>query len=218
MKIILRKCGEYMRKTGIASFILIFSLFLLTVFLPVTTAGGCDYGSLYAWFRKDGNEWQNATVHPTLKLGEEFEIKVTATAKKDLAGMSLQIDEFGTPVFEVVDGPSVVGEWIDWINLKTNDTFTYIWKIRVRTNTTWVEGYAPLEVFSQFDKEYDQNCKVSFDVITAYILDELWDGYTEDNGNSNDSGNGTNGTPGFEFLAILIASVLVLVWKRKDRH
>jgi hypothetical protein len=61
-----------------------------------------------------------------------------------------------------------------------NQTFTSTWKLRVRPNTTWVNGYCPLEVFTQFNRNDDDECRVSFDVITAFVIDELWEGYSQD--------------------------------------
>jgi hypothetical protein len=44
--------------------------------------------------------------------------------------------------------------------------------MQVRSNTTWVNGYAPLEVFVQFNKNDTDEMRISFDVITAFILDQ----------------------------------------------
>jgi len=196
--------------------ILIFITILSNSFLLTATAGECEYGSFYAWFRKDDGEWQNATAHPTLKLGEEFEVKATITAKEDILVTTIQLYEFGTPVFEVLDGPSNVGEYLDCgHNLKTNDSFSYTWTLRVKPNTTWMEGYAPLEVFSQFSKDHDHNCKISFDVIAAYIVDELWGGYVDDGNNGDDQvENNVDSTPGFEIILAMVAIALFLFWRK----
>lgn len=196
----------------------IFTLILLGCFFPAISAGECDYGSMHAWYSKDGVTWENATAHPTLKLGEEFEVKTIISAKVDLASISLKLHEFGTPVFEVIDDSENIDEWIDWFDLETNDSYTYTWKLRVRPNTTWTNAYAPLEIFSQFDKDDDRNCIVSFDVIAAYIEDELWEGYTGDSDTTPENGNETPGTPGFEIMFAICAIVIVLLLKRRQMH
>ena len=198
--------------------LLILVIILSNSFLLTATAGKCEYGSLYAWFRKYDEVWANATSHPTLKIGEEFEVKANITAKKDLSVMTLQLYEFGTPVFEVLEGPSIIGEYLDCgYNLMTNDSFSYTWKLRVRPNTSWVDGFAPLEVFSQFDKDQNDNCKVSFDVIVAYIVDELWEGYVSDSNEcQNTSDESSNVTPGFEIMLIFFAIALVFFYRKKS--
>jgi len=193
--------------------ILIFALILLDCYFPTITAGECDYGSMYAWYSKDGITWENATAHPTLKLGEEFQVKSTSTAKRDLLVMSIELHEFGTPVFEVINGPSVIEEWIYLNDLKTNDSFTHTWKLRVRPNTTWTNAYAPLEVFSQFNIDSEYDCTIGFDVIAAYIEDELWEGYT---GDSDITPENENETPGFELLIIMCSILLVLLLKKRQ--
>ena len=198
--------------------LLILVIIISNSFLLTANAGECEYGELYAWFRKHDETWTNATSHPTLKLGEEFEIKANITAKKDLSAMTLQLYEFGTPVFEVLDGPSVIDEYIDCgYNLMTNDSFSYTWKLRVRPNTSWVDGFAPLEVFSQFDKDQNDNCKVSFDVIVAYVTDELWEGYVSDNDEGQNTSDEDNDvTPGFETVFIFVATALVFLYRKKS--
>jgi len=193
----------------------IFTLILLGCLSQSVTAGECNYGSMYTWYSKDDITWENATAHPTLKLGEEFEVKTIISAKVDLASISLKLHEFGTPVFEVIDDSENIDEWIDWFDLETNDSYTYTWKLRVRPNTTWTNAYAPLEIFSQFDKDDDHNCIVSFDVIAAYIEDELWEGYTGDSDTTPENGNETPGTPGFEIMFAICAITLALLSKKR---
>jgi len=197
----------------------ILTLILLICYFPSATAGECDYGSMYAWYSIDGEIWENATAHPTLKLGEEFFVKATVTSKTELLVMSMRLHEFGTPVFEVIDGASEIEERLECArNLDPEDNFTYIWELRVRPNTTWTNAYAPLEVLSQFNIDSEYDCTVSFDVIAAYIEDELWEGYIGDSDTTPENGNETPGAPGFELLVIMCSIVIVLLSKKRQIH
>ena len=201
----------------VKKFVWIFVFFLLLFshfFVSVVDAGECKYGSMYAWFRRANDEWQNATAHPYLKQGEEFEVKVVITAKTDLSVIFFKLREFGTPVFEVIDGPTVVGEILECgRSVKNGDNFTYIWRVRVKPDTEWFNAYDPLEVFAQFNKNDHDDCTVSFDVLTAYVLDEYWEGYnaTDDI----DAKSERNSTPGFEFLVFLITVCVIVFFRRK---
>ena len=187
----------------------------------------CDYGTFDAWYSEDGIEWQNTTVdHAELKRGEPFYIKATISTKTEPVWVAIELSETGEDSsedssFEVLDGLCDLYEMKDFGKISGNTSFTHTWKMRVKPDTNWAGGNAPLNIGVFFDKKVNDEWysdDISFTAVNVYILDEMWDGYTDNNGNSNDSSNGTNGTPGFEFLVILIASVLVLVWKRKDRH
>lgn len=197
----------------------IFTLVLLGCLSQSITAGECDYGSMYAWYSKDGVTWENATAHPTLKLGEEFFIKTSVASKTELLVMSMRLHEFGTPVFEVINGASEIEERLECArDLDPEDNFTYIWELRVRPNTTWTNAYAPLEVLSQFNIDSEYDCTVSFDVIAAYIEDELWEGYTGDSDTTPENGNETPGTPGFELLFAICAMAIIFLLKRRQMH
>jgi len=195
--------------------IFVFFLLISTFFVDFADAGEYSYGSMYAWFRKDDSEWLNSTVHPNLKLGEEFEIKVVITAKTDLAVIFFKLHEFGTPVFEVIDGPAEIDELlVCGRNIKTGDNFTFIWRIRVKPDTEWFNAYGPLEVFTQFNKNDEDSLTASFDVITAYVVNEYWEGYNAIDSTSNQSGR--NEAPGFEFLFVL-TTVCVIVFLRRRK-
>jgi len=183
-------------------------------FVCFVDAGECKYGSMYAWFRKSGEEWRNATAHPYLKLGEEFDIKVVISAKTDLSVIFFKLREFGTPVFEVLDGPTSIDKLLECgRSVKTDDNFTYMWRIRIRPDTEWFNAYGPLEVFAQFNKNDHDDCTVSFDVLTAYVVNEYWEGY-----NATDNPNNLSerkDTPGFEFLVFLITMCVIVFFRRR---
>ena len=192
-------------------------LFIINT-IPVLTAGECSYGSVHAWFRTtSGSELENATAHPWLKRGESFEIKIVVTPKTDLQVFFIKLHEFGTPVFEVVDGPTMMEQLLECRqNILSDQTFTYAWKMQVRADTTWVNGYGPLEVFVQFNKNDTAEYRVGFDVITAYIVDELWENYPQENTCENFSSQNIHSIklPGFEVGGMFIVVFLVYIFTR----
>jgi sarcinarray family protein len=144
--------------------------------IPVVTAGECDYGSVHAWFQIRYNQWENATAHPTLKPGDKFQIKIVISTRADLQVFFVKLHEFGTPVYEVLAGPSRLEELLEYRGaIRTNQSFTYEWTLRVRPTTTWTQGIAPLELFTQFNRNDSEECKVDFDIITAYIIPAIQD-------------------------------------------
>jgi sarcinarray family protein len=192
-------------------------LLFLTHMTLVHTAGECNYGSVHAWFRTSDGEWENATVHPLLKRNESFEIKIVVTAKTDLQVFFVKLHEFGTPVFEVVEGPTMMEQLLECRqNILSDQTFTYVWKMRVRSDTTWVNGYGPLEVFTQFNKNDTDEYRMDFDVITAYIVDELWENYTQENTCENFSSQNMHSVEltGFELEGMFIAVFLLCIFMR----
>jgi sarcinarray family protein len=184
---------------------------------PIVTAGECSYGLVHAWFRTGDDTWINATVHPMLKRCEEFEITVMVTAKTELQVIFLKLHEFGTPVFEALKGPTAIEQLLECRQkILPNQTFTYLWRIRVRPETTWVNGYAPLEVFVQFNKNDIDEERIGFDVITAFIIDDVWVDSSKENNTNALSAQDTNAgnLPDFDFGKMFIAMFLVcLYWK-----
>ena len=191
-------------------------LFIASI-IPVHSASECNYGSVQAWFRISDGEWENATAHPLLKRGESFEIKIVVTAKTDIQVFFIKLHEFGTPVFEVLDGPTAIEQLLEYRqNILSDQTFTYVWKMRVRSDTTWVNGYGPLEVFVQFNKNDTDEYRMDFDVITAFIVDELWENYTQENTCENFSSQNIHSVEltGFELEGMFIAVFLLCIFMR----
>jgi sarcinarray family protein len=196
-------------------------LLFLTPLTLVSPASECSSGSVHAWFRASDGEWENATAHPLLKRGEPFEIKIVVTAKTDLQVFFLKLHEFGTPVFEVLLGPTEIEQLLECRQkILSNQTFTYVWELQVRSDTTWVNGYAPLEVFTQFDKNDTAEHRMSFDVITAFIVDKLWEQHAQENSSENLSSQNIqdNPLPGLEFGEIIIAVFLLCFFVRLRKH
>ncbi|MFA5101611.1 MAG: sarcinarray family MAST domain-containing protein [Candidatus Thermoplasmatota archaeon] len=159
------------RTVGIVFLISFLSLLVLT---PLLSTSECPYGSVHAWFRTSDGAWEKATAHPRLKRGETFEVKIIVTISTDLNVVYLKLHEFGTPVYEVVTGPTMMEQLLEqWVSPFSEQSWIYLWKIKVRENTSWVNGYGPLEVYVQFNKNDMETSRVNFDIITAYILDEF---------------------------------------------
>jgi sarcinarray family protein len=193
-------------------------LFFITNIVTIVTAGECQYGSAHAWFRTPDGEWQNATFHPQLKRGQEYEIRITVTTKTTLQVFFLKLHEFGTPVFEVLDGPMMMEQIFEnRQTIPSNQTFTYLWHMRVKPETSWVNGYAPLEIFAQFNVNDADECRIGFDVITASIVDELWqdDAQTTQNKDQSSPDISRNDLSGFEITAMLIVVFLCNRMKKR---
>jgi len=167
-----------MKNDTMSNLIRIFFLLSLLGILCVSSIGSpseCDYGSAQAWFRLSDGPWENATAHPVLKRGEPFEIKLIITVKTELQQFFVKLHEFGTPVYEVINGPMRMEQLLEYKQVTAGRCFTYTWRMKVRSQTTWVNGFAPLEVFVQFNKNDTDEMRISFDVITAFILDQQWE-------------------------------------------
>ena len=161
-------------------------LLILSSTAPIHCAGECPYGSVHAWIRTSDGEWENATAHPMLTRGESFEIKIRVGIKTDLRVVYLTLHEFGTPVYEVITGPSTMEQLLEqWGPTHPDQSWIYVWKMRVRANTSWVNGYSPLEVCVQFTKNDADDSSVTFDILNAFIVDELWEHYSGETGNEN---------------------------------
>jgi len=144
-------------------------------------AGDCPYGSAQAWFKDYKGLWENATAHPVLHQGAAFEIRVVVTIGISVSVFFLKLHEFGTPVYEVIEGPSKIEQILEQRGMmKPGMCFSYAWKLQVRTDTSWVNGYAPLELSVQFNKNDEESASVHFDVLTAFITDEPMEHHLEE--------------------------------------
>jgi len=195
-------------------------LLILCSTAPIYHAGECVYGSVHAWFRTSDGQWENATAYPMLKRGESFEIKIMVEIKTDLRVVYLTLHEFGTPVYEVVTGPSTMEQLLEhWGPTQPNQSWTYVWKMRVRANTSWVNGYSPLEVYVQFTKNDADDSSVTFDILNAFIVDGLWEHYSEETDNENFSSqrNNTHRLSDSSIIGIIIIFFLTGIYLRTRR-
>ena len=177
-----------------------------------------DYGIVKCWFSTDNLTWQEATVDlAELKLGEPFYIKSLIKAKKDLNVMSLRISGFGSNQdFEVLNGPSNLGNTFSiWMPIK-NETHELIWNLCVKPDTNWVGGNSPINMDVQFTTNEGYTLP-PFTIVNVYILDELWEGYVEDNYNNDNINDGSysGSTPGFEIIVSFLTIALIVFYKRK---
>lgn len=148
-------------------------LFLFLIIGGCGRAGDCLYGSAQAWYTDSQHSRMNATAHPVLHRGETFKIEVVVITKSTVSVFFLKLHEFGTPVYEVLEGPSRIEQTLEHQGpLNPNERFSYVWKVQVRTDTSWVNGYAPLELYVQFNKNDEESASIHFDVLTAFITDE----------------------------------------------
>ena len=205
--------------------IIFFAVMVFIFFSSFTVAyetPECAYGTFDAWYSKDGIEWQNTTVdYADLKRGEPFYIEATVSTKIESIWVAMELSETGESSskgssFEAIDGPCDMYETFDLGEIyEKNTSFTYTWKLRVKPDTDWAGGNAPLNIFAQFDKNVNGEWHtedISFTAVNVYILDELWEGYTGDDDTNGDGE--TSNAPGFE-LVIILAAVSLLVLKRR---
>jgi len=199
----------------------LFLLFFST--LQNVSAGECEYGTINAGFSKDGATWQNATVnHINYSCGEPFFVKATIKPKIDLISIDIKIWETGESnkqdsTFELLEGPNCFFTYFDIYPVNKNDVFTYFWKFRVKPDTDWVNGNAPLNLHVQFDKNDNDNKDITFTIVNMYIQDVMWEGYIE---NHDDQSLGQNmpeknNSPGYEFFLLIILIFFIAIYNRK---
>lgn len=144
-------------------------LTILLLFGPVQAASldGC---LCRAWVRTEGSPWGPATAHPALRPGEEFSVMVLVATTRPAAWVFLSLREFGTPVYDVVTGPSGIEEPL-LCGRHVHPPFlkAFVWKVRVLPDTAWVNGIAPLDVFAQFSSPSAKVTVLSFSVVCGAI-------------------------------------------------
>jgi sarcinarray family protein len=188
--------------------------------IPGCSAGSCAFGSAYAWFKASGDTWLHATVHPMLRRGEPFEIQVVVTSRSDLGMVFVKLHEFGTPVYEVLEGPTAMEQILNCQELTVaNQSVSYSWTMKVRDDTSWVNGYAPLEVYVQFTNNDTSVSWVDFDVIVAFIIDEPWvntsDEHIQDDYSSTETSRSLPSVGNAETLLISVMFIIVLRSQRQ---
>jgi len=221
----IRKVVEMKKIIIIAGLLMLVAILML----PSISAGSCRYGTMYAWYSKDGENWSNATAYDSGKLGEPFYVKVELTAKTDLMGMYFIILIEG-PI--IIEGPQSTPSpyypcddcffcYCSFMDINENETVTLKFKLRVKEDNDWIGGTAPVEVFTLFSIDDDVDCDIYFHAVNIEILEETWNGLSNTDGSNIDGSNGTgdsnNGTPGFELVVVLLALSVVLYFRRKTK-
>lgn len=218
-------------------------LFLVSIFITNQTvqATDSDYGTINAYFSKNQNNWEPATVkNISLKRGEIFYIKAEISSKIDLLSIDLKIWETGennpnSSTFKQLSGPDCFFGVYDIINVEKNENMTLIWKFQVKPDTDWFNATAPLNIFIQYDKNHMDNRRTHFTIVNPYIEYRLWENYDPDVNYSghiyesdypkleNVSQNlslenmslNKKQTPSFEIIFFITAVSIVYFWKRK---
>ncbi len=148
---------------------ILFTLGMLLAFSLCVSAGSCSFGECHAWVRIGDSSWSPATFFPLLHPGDTGEVLLIITPSVSLSEVFCQLHEFGTPVYEVIKGPSMINTIVSRGDIQPGINYTYLWKVRVLLDTFWINGTAPLEVITQFSQS-DTNMKtVTFDVLYAFI-------------------------------------------------
>jgi sarcinarray family protein len=139
------------------------------IIVPCVSAGSCNYGTAEAWIRVGDGPWKLATQHPILHPGDTFEILVKIRASTWVSAVFCELHEFGTPVYDSLEGPSEINELLSRGVTKPQEEIWYLWQIRVSPQTKWLNGSAPLEVFIQFTLSDDDSQTITFDALCGYI-------------------------------------------------
>ena len=180
----------------------------------------CEYGVFDTWFSLDGNKWINTTVdHIILKRGQPFYIKLEISTLQDDIWISIMFSEVGEKTkkdstFELIEGPMAFYRPFDLGKISYKNTFlNYTWGFRVKKNTTWVNGNAPLDIMVQFDKkingEWDTN-PISYTVVNAFIDEKQW---IDSNDNIDYYSKNEDTLDGFQIILIIISLFIILLFK-----
>jgi sarcinarray family protein len=170
-----------------------------------------DFGIVNAWY--NGHE---ATVkNIQLKVGEPAEIRVSVHSKIDCHVFVELTNPLKTVPYDIVSGPSELDKTIDNYDVKSGWSENYTWVIT--PNAEWTSGTAPINIFVQFSKSYDDDRIVEFTIANPYILDEHYSGPapTPTAIPSSTDQPSSKGSPGFGALAALAGTALVVMWRRR---
>jgi len=186
---------------------------LLLISISNCTDAENEFGIVFAWFDEEP-----ATVEGIiLKINEPFTVKATIESKID-GDICVQLYEPGvTNAYEVIEGPSEIDEWIDNMNIESGWKNTYVWKLK--PNGDWTNGNAPINLFVEFSKSYDDDRKIDFTIANPQILDEQYSGLniiptrTTTDPSSTDQPP-SQGSPGFGVAGALLGIALVMMARR----
>jgi hypothetical protein len=136
---------------------------------PCLMARSCAYGTGETWVSIANGAWMPATQHPHLRPGDTLEVIVKIKATIPLSKVFCELHEFGTPVYEVLKGPSRINELLCLGTTGPDSVVCFLWQIRILPETRWINGTAPLEVFIQFTKSDDESRTITFDALCSII-------------------------------------------------
>ena len=163
-----------------------------------------DFGIVNAWYNG-----QEATVENiSLKVGEPAEIRVSVYSKIDGNVYIELINPSVTVPYVIISGPTELDETIDNYDVKSGWTMNYTWIIK--PNGEWTNGNAPINLFVQFSKNYDEYEHVKFTIANPYILDEHYSGHAPSSTDQPPS----QGSSGFGVVGALLGITLVVMARR----
>ena len=112
----------------------------------------------------------------------------------------------------MISGPSKIDEWIDVSNIESGWTNTYIWVIE--PTGEWTNGNAPINIFIEFGKTYDDDEHYKFTIANPYILDEQYSGFNIiPTCTTTDPSSTNQGSPGFAVAGTLLGILLAVVYR-----
>jgi len=193
-------------------YILTFMVFFSNIQIVFAEPIEKEYGYVNAWF--NGEE---ATVEDIqLKIEEPAVIKVEVSSKIEGHVFLKIINPLVTESYEVISGPSKIGKRIDNLNVEEGWSEIYIWNIR--PTGEWTGGNAPVNIFVEFSKAYDDDEHIEFTIANPYILNEQYSGpaptRTATDPSSTDQPPGANGLPGFGVVGAVLGISLVLLSRK----
>lgn len=143
----------------------------------------CCYGAFDVWMSLDGQTWLNTTVKNILLCcGQPFYVKAMMKPYIDDVWLALFLFEPGTikaggESFSVVEGPCELNQGCDLGQVSSGEIKNITWKLQVKKDPFWVEGFTPLSLTSFFQKNINGSWKtedISFSIARIYIVDSLW--------------------------------------------
>jgi sarcinarray family protein len=195
---------------NIVRIVLIASILLISI--SNCTAAENEFGIVYAW----SNDEPATVEGMVLKINEPFTVKATVESKID-GNIYVRLYEPGvTNAYEVVEGPSEIDEFIDNMKIESSWKTTYVWKLK--PNGDWTNGNAPINLFVEFSKSYDDDRKIDFTIANPYILDEQFSGSTPTRTATDSSSTDqppSQGSPGFGVMGALPGIALVVMARRR---
>jgi sarcinarray family protein len=172
-----------------------------------------DFGIVNAWYNG-----QEATVkNISLRVGEPAEITVLVYSKISGNVYVKLINPLVTIPYDVISGPTELDETIDNYDVKSGWSMNYTWIIK--PNGEWTNGNAPINLFVEFSKSYDDDRHVKFTIANPIILDDQYSSSspshtTTDASSTNQSQS--NSSPSFGIIAALLSVALVVMWKQRN--
>ena len=192
---------------------IVFTASILLICISNCTAAENEFGIVSAW----SNDEPATVEGMILKINEPFIVKVTIESKID-GNIYVRLSEPGvTNAYEVIEGPSEIDEFIDNMKIESGWKTTYIWKLK--PNGDWTNGNAPINLFVQFDRSFDDIRKIQFTIANPHILDEQYSSFnifptrTATDPSSTDQPP-SQGSPGFGVAGALLGIALVVMARR----